>query len=266
MPDIVSLRQHRLKPQRGPRRWRHFRRVLRNVSGDAPIARLNELDCPLAVPKVHIERSRHRRAGEVLKRREEPDRGGILVDQVLQVKEVHVAREVAEQPEELRVSGKHVAERARLLKIVPADALHCQIEAVSDPRVAGTRHVDRHLPTDLIGRKDHLPGNRPGEMVERFALDFRDLINEGRPPPEGLRDRIARQHERAELGAVVQVIRRRTVCLELEQLAARQPLAPQQLVIPPERRTPSVRIFAGRRIDLKSKAMSIISMDASASP
>ena len=53
---------------------------------------------------------------------------------VLQVEEVYVAREVAEQSEEVCVPGERVAQRAGLVKVVPADALQRQIEPVLDPR------------------------------------------------------------------------------------------------------------------------------------
>jgi hypothetical protein len=102
----------------------HVGRMLANVGGDAPVARVNERRRTLAVVEICVDGCRQRRAGEVVKRREELERGSALVHQVLQVKEVRVAGEVAEQSEEVRVPGKHVAQRAGLLHVMPADALH----------------------------------------------------------------------------------------------------------------------------------------------
>ena len=78
------------------------------VSGDPSVARLNELDRASAVPKVGLKGRRQDGHAEVLERREEPDRGTGPVHQVLQVEEVHVAREVAEQSEEVCVPGERV--------------------------------------------------------------------------------------------------------------------------------------------------------------
>jgi hypothetical protein len=47
------------------------------------------------------------------------------------VEEVHIAREVAEQTEEVCVPGKRVTERALLVKVMPTNALRRQIEAVA---------------------------------------------------------------------------------------------------------------------------------------
>jgi hypothetical protein len=52
----------------------------------------------------------------------------------------------------------------------------------------------------------------------------------------------------------------RSVDVELESRTTRQRLAPEELVIPPECWTTSVRISSRRLSDLKSKAMSIMSM------
>jgi hypothetical protein len=60
---------------------------------------------------------------------QELDLGRDLVYQVLKEEELHVAGKVAEQPEEVWVPGEAVTERVRqLTNVVPADALHRQIE------------------------------------------------------------------------------------------------------------------------------------------
>ena len=43
-----------------------------------------------------------------------------------------------------------------------------------------TRPVDRHLAIDLIAGKDHHPADRVADAIERFALHFRDLIDDVR--------------------------------------------------------------------------------------
>lgn len=113
-----------------------------------------------------------------------------------------------------------------------------------------TRAVDRHPATDGVGGKDDHPADRVAHEEERFALYFRDLIDDGRQPrlPRERRDdRVARQDELAKLGAVVQ-IRVRSRDVKLEWRTARQRLAPQELVIPPECWAESVRISSGRRV------------------
>ena len=55
------------------------------------------------------------------------------------------------------------------------------------------------------------------------------------------------KQELAELGEVVQ-IRTRSGDVELEWRATRQRLAPEELVVPPEGGTESVRILSGRRV------------------
>jgi EAL domain-containing protein (putative c-di-GMP-specific phosphodiesterase class I) len=59
--------------------------------------------------------------------------------------QVQVAGEVPEQSEKVCVPGERVAQRAGLRQVVPADALHRQIEAILNPRVQPARPIDRHL-------------------------------------------------------------------------------------------------------------------------
>ena len=98
------------------------------------------------------------------------------------MEELDVAREVAEQSEEVWVQCEGVAQRAGLIKVVPADALERQIEPVLDLPVASAPLVDRHLAIDAIGRKDHHPADRVADAHKLFALNFRDLIDDGRQP------------------------------------------------------------------------------------
>jgi hypothetical protein len=68
----------------------HQRRPRPDVSRDPPVPRLNELNNAFAVREVRIERSRQRRAREVLERHGESDRGSALVYEVLQEDEIQL--------------------------------------------------------------------------------------------------------------------------------------------------------------------------------
>ena len=97
-----------------------------------------------------------------------------LVDQVLQVEKVHVAREVAKQSEE--VGYRAIASLSRpgglVAKVMPADALQRQIEPVPDPPIQSTRFVDRHPAIDLIGWKHDHPADRVADAQELFGVLF----------------------------------------------------------------------------------------------
>jgi hypothetical protein len=89
---------------------------------------------------------------------------------------------------------------------VAANALHRQIEPVGNPRVASARAVNRHRAIDLVARKDHHATDRVAQAIERFALHFRDPIDDvrhPRPPRPERNHRIARQPELAKLRAMV---------------------------------------------------------------
>src|SRR5262245_33517682 len=121
-----------------------------------------------------------------------------LLNQVLQVEEVHVAREVAEQSEEVCVPGERFAQWAGLAEVMPADALQRQIETVPDPWMASTRAVDRHLAVDLVARPDHHPADRVTDALERLGFRFRDLTDDLLQLPSAREARnhpIARQAE-----------------------------------------------------------------------
>ena len=116
LSDGLSVCEHRLRSL-GREYWFRcrFGWILRNVGGDPPVARFNELNREFAVPEVCIERSRKRRRSEVLERREEPNPRRGLGRQVLQVEEVNVAGKIAEQPKEVRHTAQmcHAAGWAR---------------------------------------------------------------------------------------------------------------------------------------------------------
>ena len=118
----------------GRHMWASGSAACADISGDPPIAGFNELDRALAVCEVRVDGCRQRRGVEALEWHGELDGRSVLIDRVLQVEEVHVAREVAEQAEEVCVQGERVAQRAGLLEVVPADALQRQIEPVLDLR------------------------------------------------------------------------------------------------------------------------------------
>ena len=60
---------------------------------------------------------------------------------------------------------------------MPANALHGQIEPVLDLRVKAACTVDCHLAVYTIAGKDHHPADRVADAMERFAFDFRDLLD-----------------------------------------------------------------------------------------
>lgn len=137
-----------------------------------------KLNCAFAVHQVRIKGSGQRRRSEVIEGNGELDRRCDLVHQVLQVEEVHVAGEVAEESEEVCVPRERGAQRAGLAKVMPADALQRQIEPVLDLRMASTRLINCHLATDPIDREDHRPADRVAEALKRFAVLIRDLIDD----------------------------------------------------------------------------------------
>jgi hypothetical protein len=94
------------------------------VRGDPSVPRFDERHRAFPVGEVRIEARRQWRRGvEVLERHEERDRRRRLVDEVLEMEELDVAREVAEELEEVGVPGKRVAQRAGFAPVVAADAL-----------------------------------------------------------------------------------------------------------------------------------------------
>jgi hypothetical protein len=101
---------------------------------------------------------------------------------------------------------------------------------------------------DAMTWKDHHPADGVADVHERFVLDWRDLIDDAGQPAESRNHSIARQLEFAELGEVMQMHGRRGRDVELERRAARQRIAPQELVIPQKCWTVCVRVFPGRRV------------------
>lgn len=96
-------------------------------------------------------------ASKTLERHGELDGKSVLVDRVLQVEEVDVAREVAEQSEEVRVQGERVARRAGLVEVVPADVLQRQIEPVLDLRWHPRLWLIVILPSTRLAGKTIIP-------------------------------------------------------------------------------------------------------------
>ena len=74
----------------------------------------------------------HRWSIEIIERHEEPHRGAVFGDQVLQHEEFDVPPEVLEQREKIAVPRQRLTEWAALNEVVPADALEREIEPVRD--------------------------------------------------------------------------------------------------------------------------------------
>src|SRR5262249_48883748 len=103
------------------------RRAKGEVRCDSPGARPDELGRVLAVGEVGGEGGRARRPAEVVDRGEKPARRRGIVDEVVEVEELDVSREVAEESEELGVAGEHAAGRAGVAEVVTADAFQREV-------------------------------------------------------------------------------------------------------------------------------------------
>jgi len=67
-----------------------------------------------------------------MERHEEPHRGAVFRDQVLQHEEFDIPPEVREQLEKVAVPRQRLIKRAAPAEIVPADTLQREIEPVGD--------------------------------------------------------------------------------------------------------------------------------------
>lgn len=133
--------------------------------------------------------------------------------------------------------------------VVAADGSEGEIVAVSDELGHAAGAVDGRHSIDLVRREDERCADRVPSREECFVLRSGVLRNEvlkRGPVDEGLNDRVTRQNELAESGAVAQVrVARRDG--EFEDLAVRQRLALEELVIATQRRAVRVRGRARQR-------------------
>lgn len=108
------------------------RLIAAGVSGDPLISRRQKVQGQSPVVRVATECGRDRWGSEFRERREESKATVIVVDQLLKEVEIHVAREVIEDCEEVGVWSQRVSERAAFAEIVAPDKFKGEIESVLD--------------------------------------------------------------------------------------------------------------------------------------
>lgn len=220
------------------------------MSADPAVSGLDKLDAEVSILLVSLAVLWHRWSLEVIERHEEPHRGAVIGDQVLQHEEFDVPPEVLEQCEKVAVSRQGLTEWAELAEVVPADALEREIEPVRDLRVQPAGDIDGQLTIDLFPRKDHHAADRVADRHELFVLFLGEqLFDEPQrrpsPPRERLHNRIATQEELAKFRAVLQVHAARAV-IQIEKPTTWQCLAPQEFVVLPKSRAVLVGVLTGR--------------------
>jgi hypothetical protein len=219
-----------------------------SVLADPAVSSLDELDAEASILLVSVAIPWHRWSIEVIERHEEPHRGAVVGDLVLQHEEFDVPPEVLEQREKVAVPRQRLTEWAALAEVVPADALEREIEPVRDLPIEPAGAVDGLLAIDPVPRKDHHAADRVADRPERFVLFLGEQLGDAPqriPPPERGDDRVATQEELAKFRAVMQVHAAHGV-IQIEELTTWQCLAPQELVVLPKSGAKCVRVLSGR--------------------
>ena|SRR5215831_5681043 len=90
-----------------------------SVSANPAVSSLDELDAEASILLVSVAVLWHRWSLEVIERHEEPHRGAVIGDQVLQHEEFDVSLEVLEQCEKVAVSRQGLTEWVALAEVVP---------------------------------------------------------------------------------------------------------------------------------------------------
>ena len=159
------------------------------MSADPAVSSLDELDAEASILPVGVAIARHRWSIEVIERHEEPHHGAVVVvDHILQHEEFDVPAEVLEQREEVAVPRQRVTEWAGLAEVMPADALEREIEPVRDLPIEPAGAVDGLFAIDPVPRKDHRPGDRVADRLERFVLSLGEQLGNA-PHRNPLRER-----------------------------------------------------------------------------